>query len=65
MKPQVYEAATELGDRKPFTSPPQIQERPKPKAFTQILRLKTVEVPQVQLEPILVTPSRTERQCHQ
>ena len=32
-----------------------------PKAFTQILRKQTVEVPQVQFEPILVTLSQTQK----
>ena len=35
LKPQMYEAATEFGDKNTFTSPPQIQKKTKPKAFTE------------------------------
>ena len=52
LKPQIYEAATELGADPGKT---------KPKSFIS----DSVEAPKVQFEPILVTPSRTERQCNQ
>ena len=37
LKPQIFEAATELGDKNTFTSPPQIQERPNRNPLSQIL----------------------------
>ena len=59
LKPQMYEAATELGDKN--SSRVHHRSKTKPKSFVS----ESVEVPQVQLESILVTPSRTERQCLQ
>ena len=60
-KPQICEAATEFSDKKTFTSPPQILGETKTKSSVP----DSVEVPQVQCEPVLMTPSRTQRQCHQ
>ena len=37
LEPQIYDAATELGDKSTFTSPPQIQEKPNRNPSARVL----------------------------
>ena len=61
LKPQIYEAATELGDKNNVHESTTDPGKTKPKSNIQTLSRYLM----CKYEPILVTPSQTERQCHQ